>query len=83
MVLLVSTSTTFALNLINDISVKAVGDQGGAGAAIGVDPDTPRDGTRRNPFQQDSTRFKGDNAATCGQTLGVSPARSSHSWPLD
>ncbi|QDS75253.1 hypothetical protein FKW77_000706 [Venturia effusa] len=49
--------------------VKAVGDQGGAGAAIGVDPDTPRDGTRRNPFQQDSTRFKGDNAATCGQTL--------------
>jgi hypothetical protein len=51
--------------------VKAVGDQGGAGSAIGVDPATPRDGTRRNPFQQDSTRFKGDNAATCGQTLGV------------
>lgn len=51
--------------------VKAVGDQGGAGAAIGVDPNTPRDGTKRNPFQQDSTRFKGDNAATCGQTLGV------------
>ncbi|KAE9963455.1 hypothetical protein EG328_011376 [Venturia inaequalis] len=50
--------------------VKAVGDQGGVGAAIGVDPDTPRDGTRRNPFQQDSTRFKGDNADTCGQTLG-------------
>ena len=51
--------------------VKAVGDQGGAGSAIGVDPNTPRDGTKRNPFQQDSTRFKGDNAATCGQTLGV------------
>jgi len=50
--------------------VKAVGDQGGAGSAIGIDPATPRDGTRRNPFQQDSTRFKGDNAATCGQTLG-------------
>jgi len=50
--------------------IKAVGDQGGAGSAIGVDPNTPRDGTKRNPFQQDSTRFKGDNAATCGQTLG-------------
>lgn len=35
-----------------------------------VDPSTPRDGTRRNPFQQDSTRFKGDAAATCGETLG-------------
>jgi len=50
--------------------IKAVGDKGGAGSAIGVDPNTPRDGTKRNPFQQDSTRFKGDNAATCGQTLG-------------
>jgi len=50
--------------------VKAVGDAGGQGAAIGVDPATPRDGTKRNPFQQDSTRFKGDNAAACGQTLG-------------
>ncbi|KAF2673425.1 hypothetical protein BT63DRAFT_421577 [Microthyrium microscopicum] len=50
--------------------VKAVGDAGGAGSAIGIDPNTPRDGTRRNPFQQDSTRFKGDNADTCGQTLG-------------
>ncbi|KAF2005661.1 hypothetical protein P154DRAFT_423812 [Amniculicola lignicola CBS 123094] len=50
--------------------VKAVGDQGGAGSAIGVDPATPRDGTRRQPFQQDSTRFRGDAAATCGETLG-------------
>jgi len=50
--------------------IKAVGDAGGAGSAIGIDPNTPRDGTKRNPFQQDSTRFKGDNAATCGQTLG-------------
>jgi len=50
--------------------IKAVGDAGGPGSAIGVDPATPRDGTRRNPFQQDSTRFKGDNAAACGQTLG-------------
>lgn len=68
----VSTKTTSTLNLTNNLAVKAVGDQGGVGAAIGVDPATPRDGTRRNPFQQDSTRFKGDNAATCGQTLGVS-----------
>jgi len=50
--------------------IKAVGDAGGAGSAIGVDPNTPRDGTRRAPFQQDSTRFKGQNKATCGQTLG-------------
>jgi len=50
--------------------IKAVGDAGGTGSAIGVVPDTPRDGTKRNPFQQDSTRFKGDNAATCGQTVG-------------
>jgi len=49
--------------------VKAVGDAGGNGSAIGIDPNTPRDGTKRNPFQQDTTRFKGDNAATCGQTL--------------
>ena len=48
----------------------AVGDAGGQGSAIGVDPNTPRDGTKRNPFQQDSTRFRGANKATCGQTLG-------------
>jgi len=51
--------------------IKAVGDAGGAGSAIGVDPTTPRDGTNRNPFQQDSTRFRGDAAATCGETLGA------------
>jgi len=50
--------------------IKAVGDAGGQGAAIGTDPATPRDGTRRNPFQQDSTRFKGEAKATCGETLG-------------
>ncbi|KAF2689088.1 hypothetical protein K458DRAFT_291083 [Lentithecium fluviatile CBS 122367] len=48
----------------------ATGDAGGAGSAIGVDPATPRDGTRRNPFQQDATRFKGAAADTCGETLG-------------
>ncbi|KAF2469948.1 uncharacterized protein BDR25DRAFT_287544 [Lindgomyces ingoldianus] len=50
--------------------VKAVGDQGGAGSAIGIDPATPRDGTRRNPFQQDATRFKNAAADQCGETLG-------------
>ena len=36
-----------------------------------VDPNTPRDGTKRNPAQQDSTRFKGDAADTCGETIGA------------
>ncbi|KAI0487062.1 hypothetical protein F4859DRAFT_502328 [Xylaria cf. heliscus] len=50
--------------------VGAVGDAGGSGMAIGIDTSTPRDGTRRNPFQQDSTRFRGDQADTFGETLG-------------
>ncbi|OBT42038.1 hypothetical protein VE00_07446 [Pseudogymnoascus sp. WSF 3629] len=49
--------------------VSATGDQGGTGSAIGIDPATPRDGTRRNPFQQDTTRFRGNAANTCGETL--------------
>jgi len=51
--------------------IKAVGDAGGSGMALGVDTSTPRDGTRRNPFQQDSTRFKGDAADTFGETVGA------------
>lgn len=39
--------------------------------ALGVDTSTPRDGTRRNPFQQDATRFKGDQADTFGETVGA------------
>ncbi|KFX90375.1 hypothetical protein O988_08231 [Pseudogymnoascus sp. VKM F-3808] len=50
--------------------ISATGDQGGTGSAIGIDPATPRDGTRRNPFQQDTTRFRGDAADVCGETLG-------------
>jgi hypothetical protein len=50
--------------------INAVGDQGGSGMALGVDPNTPRDGTGRNPFQQDSTRFRGDAAESFGETLG-------------
>ncbi|KAI8626214.1 hypothetical protein F5Y19DRAFT_229964 [Xylariaceae sp. FL1651] len=49
--------------------IKAVGDVGGSGMAIGIDTSTPRDGTKRNPFQQDTTRFKGDQADTVGETL--------------
>lgn len=51
--------------------IKAVGDAGGEGMALGVNPDTPRDGTRRNPFQADSTRFKGATAGSTGETIGA------------
>ncbi len=50
--------------------IKAVGSAGGEGMALGIDTTTPRDGTGRNPFQQDSTRFKGDAADTFGATVG-------------
>ncbi|GAP88553.1 putative mas3 protein [Rosellinia necatrix] len=49
--------------------INAVGDAGGSGMALGVDTTTPRDGTRRRPFQQDSTRFRGDQADSVGETL--------------
>ncbi|KAK4238181.1 hypothetical protein C8A03DRAFT_44050 [Achaetomium macrosporum] len=49
--------------------IAATGNAGGTGMALGVDTSTPRDGTRRNPFQQDSTRFRGDAADTVGETL--------------
>ncbi|KAF8862885.1 hypothetical protein BDZ45DRAFT_798791 [Acephala macrosclerotiorum] len=50
--------------------VKAVGDQGGNGTALGIDASIPRDGSNRNPFQQDSTHFKNAAADQCGETLG-------------
>ncbi|OQV10600.1 hypothetical protein CLAIMM_14577 [Cladophialophora immunda] len=49
--------------------IAATGDAGGNGSALGIDPTTPRDGTRRRPFQQDTTRFAGDAADTFGETL--------------
>jgi hypothetical protein len=49
--------------------IAATGNAGGTGMALGVDTSTPRDGTRRNPFQQDSTRFRGEAADTVGETL--------------
>jgi len=62
-----STTTTF-VNAHGAI-IAAVGDAGGRGSALGIDPTTPRDGTRRNPFQRDTTRFRGSSAATLGETL--------------
>ncbi|KAH8685466.1 hypothetical protein BGZ60DRAFT_425955 [Tricladium varicosporioides] len=50
--------------------IKATGDAGGSGMALGVDTATPRDGSKRDPFQQDSTRFKNAAADACGETLG-------------
>ena len=51
--------------------ISATGDAGGQGMALGVKTDTPRDGTRRNPFQQDATRFRGDAEDTVGETVGA------------
>ncbi|KAI1382435.1 hypothetical protein F4677DRAFT_401910 [Hypoxylon crocopeplum] len=53
------------------VITSAIGDAGGSGMALGVDTSTPRDGTRRRPFQQDSTRFRGDQADTFGETIGA------------
>lgn len=55
--------------------LSAKGDAGTASSkALGVVDSTPRDGTRRNPFQQDSTIFKNQRtvaqAQGCGSTLG-------------
>lgn len=51
--------------------ISAKGNAGGQGMALGIDTSTPRDGTRRNPFQQDSTRFRGASADTFGETVGA------------
>ncbi|RKF54559.1 EKA-like protein [Golovinomyces cichoracearum] len=53
--------------------LKAVGDMGGSGTALGIDASTPRDGATRKPFQADSTRFKNNNVDACGETLGGGP----------
>ncbi|KAM4063794.1 CAS1 protein [Hirsutella rhossiliensis] len=56
------------------VIIKAVGDNGqGQSAGLGMDPNTPRDNTRRNSGQQDSTRFNGPTARTVGETLGGGP----------
>ncbi|RGP64277.1 putative gegh 16 [Fusarium sporotrichioides] len=53
----------------HSVITNAVGDAGGSGMALGVDTSTPRDGTRRRPFQTDATRFRGNAADTVGETL--------------
>lgn len=55
----------------HSVIINAVGNAGGSGMALGVDTSTPRDGTRRNPFQQDSTRFRGQSRQTVGETIGA------------
>ncbi|KAL2267719.1 hypothetical protein VTJ83DRAFT_4996 [Remersonia thermophila] len=61
--------TAAPLATAHSVIIQAVGDAGGLGMALGVDTSTPRDGTRRNPFQQDSTRFRGSARETVGETL--------------
>ncbi|KAF3936021.1 hypothetical protein ABW19_dt0204018 [Dactylella cylindrospora] len=77
----ICTSTLIALMALvpyisaHGVIVNAVGDASSVqGAALGMDPNTPRDGTRRRPFQQDTTIFEEDadelaTASGCGQTL--------------
>ncbi|KAI1205871.1 uncharacterized protein F4807DRAFT_464332 [Annulohypoxylon truncatum] len=62
---------TAQLAASHGVITNATGNAGGSGMALGVDPSTPRDGTRRNPFQQDSTRFRGASADTFGETIGA------------
>ncbi|KAG5801142.1 hypothetical protein H9Q74_014381 [Fusarium xylarioides] len=53
----------------HSVITNAIGDAGGSGMALGVDTSTPRDRTRRRPFQQDATRFQGASANTVSETL--------------
>lgn len=66
------TSVLLAADLVagHGAIISATGDSGGSGMALGIDTSTPRDGTRRRPFQQDTTRFRGDAEETVGETLG-------------
>ncbi|KID98054.1 CAS1 appressorium specific protein, partial [Metarhizium majus ARSEF 297] len=68
-----ATSTLLAAQLVSGHAAitNAVGNAGGVGRALGIDSSTPRDGTRRNPFQQDATRFRGASAKTVGETVGA------------
>lgn len=51
------------------VIVRATGDAGGTARAIGVTDTVSRTGTG-GAAQRDSTRFKGQNRAACGQTTG-------------
>jgi Egh16-like virulence factor len=55
--------------------VAVTGANGVTGAGLGINPATPRDGTRRNPFQQDTSiindkEIASGKSAACGRTLG-------------
>ncbi|OAA41464.1 CAS1 appressorium specific protein [Beauveria brongniartii RCEF 3172] len=69
---ILAASMLVAAQLVSGHAVitNAVGDAGGSGMALGVVTSTPRDGTKRNPFQQDATRFRGASADTFGETVG-------------
>ncbi|KAG9126578.1 hypothetical protein FRC07_002918 [Ceratobasidium sp. 392] len=68
-----------ALAAVSSVSAHGVitrvaGSNGVEGQGFGVDDSTPRDGTRRNPFQQDSSIIRdreiaGGQAGPCGRTL--------------
>lgn len=54
--------------------VAVTGANGVSSTAMGIDPSTPRDGTRRRPFQQDSSiirdqEIQSGEASPCGRTL--------------
>jgi hypothetical protein len=68
---------TLILSLISIVSahgaiVGAMGDAGGNGWALGIDPSTPRTGSTPNPFERDTSVLpKGANTAPgCGSTPG-------------
>ena len=50
------------------VIIAATGNAGGLGSGLGVDPSTPRNGTKKVPFEQDTTKFKGKGANVCGST---------------
>ncbi|EGX95490.1 hypothetical protein CCM_00144 [Cordyceps militaris CM01] len=70
---LIAASVLMAAQLVSGHAAitNAVGNAGGSGMALGIVSSTPRDGTRRNPFQQDATRFRGASAQTFGETVGA------------
>ncbi|CAZ79612.1 unnamed protein product [Tuber melanosporum] len=69
------TTTLITVTSAHGVITSATGDAGGQGTALAVDAATPRDGTRRRPFQQDTTVFEEEDddegvARTgCGMTL--------------
>ncbi|KAL5493027.1 hypothetical protein ACEPAI_4475 [Sanghuangporus weigelae] len=65
----------FALHVrAHGVLTAVTGTNGVTGQGFGVDASTPRDGTKRNPFQQDTSiirdrEIKKGDAGVCGRTL--------------